>query len=167
MPVPYVEGFDPQLDVHPAAEAGVLDQGDVLVVEAEAPEVRHAGPGPVVEVERVDGLERVLVEQRALVRVVARQVLGERIRPGLEGGDAAGPELPGHVAEAGPEEERDARRVAEERARLPSAQDGVGHAPLVEVLPSLAEGQLVDHGRRQHMGDIIGGQRVVPVLLVG
>src|SRR5712691_6471715 len=123
VPVPQVEGLDAQLHVDAAAEAGVLDQREVLVVVAEAAHAGHAVARAVVEVERAHGLESVPVEQRALGRVEAARILREGIGPRLDGGYAAGPELRGHIAEAGAEEEWDPGGVAEQRADLPSAQD--------------------------------------------
>src|SRR6185436_16035431 len=96
----------------------------VLVPVVEAADAAHAITGAVIEVERADGLERVLVEQRTLGGVEAALVLQEGVRSRLQCRDAADPELRRHVAEAGPEEERDGRRVAEQRADLPSSKDG-------------------------------------------
>ena len=136
-------------------------------MEPEASIARHARSGPVVEVERVDGLEGVLVEERTLVGVEAALVLGKRVGPGLDGGYAAGPELAGHVAEAGPEEERDPGRVAGDRAELPAAEYGVGGPPPVEVLPPLPEGQVVNERRRDEVRDVVRRQRPVTPLFEG
>src|SRR6185295_18205565 len=98
----------------------------VLVVIAEAPNAGHPRPRAVVEVERIRGLEGILVEEGPLGGVEALQVLGKDVSG--DGGDAADAELAGHVAGSGAEVERRPRRVAEDRAELPAAEDRVERA---------------------------------------
>jgi hypothetical protein len=98
VPVPHVEELGPELHADTFGNLCSLVDGEVLIVVAKAPEVRHTRSLSVIEIEAIGGLERICVEQRSSTRVIVSLALSKRVRPRENGRDACYMELVRHRA---------------------------------------------------------------------
>jgi hypothetical protein len=104
--IPDIEEFGSKFEAQFLADLRPLENGQVMVVVAEASQVRDPSPFSIVEVETGRVFERRTVQERTIRGIEVALALRKGIRSLQNSGNARGLELPRNVADTRSEEQR-------------------------------------------------------------
>lgn len=168
MEIPHIEEFETESHMEAFGNADVVGYRKVLIVISITANVGDRSTHTGIEVEGADRLERANIKQgiQPGIGIVAALACRERSGSRQDARITAHGKLRGDVAGAGGEHERYAVLQAHDRADLPAADKPIDYSSLVQELAALAKRYIVGKGKVKHLGHVVSGDPVVPVLLV-